>query len=438
MQTMGIDIGTTSISLVLMDAGSGKHLAHKTINHHSFLKSDLPEHKIQDPERILNFVRKAVFEISREYGAPDRIGFTGQMHGMLYVDAEGNAVSPLYTWQDGCGNLPLTGGKTSAQVLKENAPAAASGYGLTTHFYLLNKGEVPQTAVKMSTISDYVAMKLCGLKEPVICTDMAASWGCFDLAKRAFLTEELKKLGVDPSILPAVTLGPKIIGRTEEGVPVMNSLGDNQASVLGSLEDPEHSVLVNIGTGSQVSFISRAFVPLSGDIELRPLLGDMYLMAGSGLCGGRAYAMLEQFYRAVTGSEKEVYGNMAEQAQAFLAAAGAEKAWKVRTTFSGTRDNPDEKGSISNIGIDNFTPGAFTVGMMMGILEELHEDYVKMCEVTGTHATKLVGSGNGIRKNPLMQKLAEQIFGMELSIPGSEEEAATGAARIALTAEERQ
>ena len=28
------------------------------------------------------------------------------MHGILYVDADGNAVSPLYTWQDARGSLP--------------------------------------------------------------------------------------------------------------------------------------------------------------------------------------------------------------------------------------------------------------------------------------------------------------------------------------------
>ena len=58
------------------------------------------------------------------------------MHGMLYVDIDGNAVSPLYTWQDGCGNRVLEEGKSSAQILKEKAGASASGYGLATHFYL--------------------------------------------------------------------------------------------------------------------------------------------------------------------------------------------------------------------------------------------------------------------------------------------------------------
>ena len=60
--------------------------------------------------------------------------------------------------------------------------------------------------------------------------------------------------------------------------------------------------------------------------------------------------------------------------------------------------------------------------------------YVQMCRTTGRIATKLVGSGNGIRKNKLMQELAEEIFGMPLAIPQYQEEAAYGAALYALSA----
>ena len=60
--------------------------------------------------------------------------------------------------------------------------------------------------------------------------------------------------------------------------------------------------------------------------------------------------------------------------------------------------------------------------------------YVQMCEKTGKKATRLVGSGNGIRRNPLMQELAEEMFGMKMEIPVCQEEAAYGAALHALAA----
>ena len=78
--------------------------------------------------------------------------------------------------------------------------------------------------------------------------------------------------------------------------------------------------------------------------------------------------------------------------------------------------------------------GAMTLGVISGILEELHEMYIEMCRVTGKRAARLVGSGNGIRKNKLMQEMAEEIFGMKLQIPQYQEEAAYGAALYALAA----
>ena len=84
--------------------------------------------------------------------------------------------------------------------------------------------------------------------------------------------------------------------------------------------------------------------------------------------------------------------------------------------------------------MENFCPGALTLGVIHGVLDELYEMYNEMCRITGRKATKLVGSGNGLRKNKLMQELAEEIFGMKLEIPLYQEEAAYGAALYGLVA----
>ena len=116
----------------------------------------------------------------------------------------------------------------------------------------------------------------------------------------------------------------------------------------------------------------------------------------------------------------------------FSASASMIEKQLGRTTFSGTRSNPDERGSIQNIGVLNFTPAAMTLGMLKGILGELFEMYEVMCDKKGSKPTKLVGSGNGIRRNPLLQELAEEMFGMKLAIPVCKEEAAYGAALFAI------
>ena len=79
MKVMGIDIGTTTISMVLTEADTGKMIAKETVEHRSFLKSEIPEQKIQDPERIYEIVTELANQMEKEYGLPDGIGFTGQM-----------------------------------------------------------------------------------------------------------------------------------------------------------------------------------------------------------------------------------------------------------------------------------------------------------------------------------------------------------------------
>ena len=49
---MGIDLGTTSISLIMMDCESGELKGSRTINHGAFLEGHIPEARIQDPEKI--------------------------------------------------------------------------------------------------------------------------------------------------------------------------------------------------------------------------------------------------------------------------------------------------------------------------------------------------------------------------------------------------
>lgn len=51
----------------------------------------------------------------------ERIGITGQMHGVLYVDGAGQPVSPLYTWQDGRGSQIYREGESYADYLSQKS-----------------------------------------------------------------------------------------------------------------------------------------------------------------------------------------------------------------------------------------------------------------------------------------------------------------------------
>ena len=57
--------------------------------------------------------------------------------------------------------------------------------------------------------------------------------------------------------------------------------------------------------------------------------------------------------------------------------------------------------------------------------------YEEMSRLTSRRAKFIVGSGNGLRRNEIMRKIAEKIFGLEVKIPKGKEEAARGAAMCA-------
>ena len=401
MYYIGIDTGTTSISLAAL-SDDGELLSTRTVNHGAFLP--LPG-RVQDPERIKSLTISALDELTAELGRPSGIGFTGQMHGILYVDASGRAVSPLYTWQD-----------TRGDDVRSRL-GVPSGYGMATHVHLQEAEEIPASAVRLSTMSDYIAEVMCSNREPVISSEMAAGWGCFDLERKEFT--------ISTPYLPRVVKGYAVVGEYR-GVPVVCSMGDNQASFKGSVRTEAGTLLVNVGTGSQVSLMVEDYLPVSGEVELRPY-GEKYLLVGSALCGGRAYAMLEKFYRELAGHE--CYSMMEEQAETFLKSGG--RAWEVDTRFMGTRADPAIRGTVRGISEENFTPPAFTVGVLRGILAELHGMYTKMTELTGRRANSLVCSGNGMRKNELMRRLAGEMFGLSVELPPNTEEAACGAAMCA-------
>ena len=98
MRAAGFDIGTTTVCGVLIDLESGRTVKTQTRKNDSWIKGESYE-RLQDPARIWQLVQA----IYQDFLAEDEIaaiGLTGQMHGLVYVDAEGSAVSPLYTWED--------------------------------------------------------------------------------------------------------------------------------------------------------------------------------------------------------------------------------------------------------------------------------------------------------------------------------------------------
>lgn len=426
---IGLDIGTTSISTVAVEASTGALLRAVTVPNDSVLPSPDGVSRLQAPARIAETALELKESLALAFSPVAAIGVTGQMHGILYLNHAGRAVSPLYTWQDGRGNLPYGGGTYAAHLSERTDYPLASGFGIVTHFINRAQGLVPAEAVTFCTIQDYIAILLTRRETPLLHASNGASFGCFDLAAQSFDRSAMERAGLDRSLLPTVTAETAVIGQ-DNGVPVAAAIGDNQASVLGSLRE-DGDLLVNIGTGSQVSAVASTPAPFSAG-AVRPYVEGKFLLAGSPLCGGRAYALLHRFFTQCAerfgGDGRDVYDVMNDMA----AEQPNAHALMVDPRFCGTRNDPSLRGSISEISEDNFTPEHLTRGVLWGMADELHELYRQM--PLPSPAAGLVGSGNGIRKNPVLRQYLKEQFGLNLKLPAHREEAAFGAAVFAAAA----
>lgn len=414
---LGIDIGTTSICVVLYDDETKKIVSKKSKDHFFLPNSDY----LQDPEKIVD----TVFALIKEYQEfnAKTIGISSQMHGILYIDQEGRAVSDFYTWKNRAGLA------YEKELWQRTGYSVFSGYGGVTHYHLQKKGQIPQTAKGFLGIGDYLALRLTGAKEAVVEESMADSFGFYHSEKHCFDQEAINAAGMDFSYFPKTVIGKTVLG-TYQGKEVYAAIGDNQASFLGAVKERDTSIGMNVGTGSQISIYSPAYI--SGlKTGIRPFLGLGYLYVGASLNGGKAYERLALFLQAVcvgfTGQTVDVYQKMYE-----IAKAKENTSLVAVPNLYGQRGGEEKASGFFGLNSENFYPADFIHSFVYGMGMELWEIYQQFPERIKKGKNKITASGNGIRKNKLLQRELEKIFGFPLVFSDYEEEAAVGAGSFVL------
>lgn len=258
-------------------------------------------------------------------------------------------------------------------------------------------------------------------------SSVAASFGLFDISKSDFDMNAISKLEIGNVILPKVTDAFYTAGRYKN-IPVSIAIGDNQASFIGSVKDIDDTILINIGTGSQISMVTDC--PENDErLELRPLIRNKYILCGSALCGGKAYAILERFFREYMLAfdtdavpQYEIINKLSYEAY-----RQSKETPLVEPFFRGKRSDPLQKATIMNITEDNFTPAQLVLGFIKGICKELYDFVGVRCKTKRL----IVASGNAVRKIPIMKSVISDMFGLPVKISDNKEEASVGAALFA-------
>lgn len=428
---IGVDVGTSKICGLVYDFERKQIQETIIIENNSKIQSVNEWEDIQDPQIILFNVEKILEDFIRKYSNIKGIGVTGQMHGILYVDREGNAISPLYTWQDRRGSLIYKDGFSYNDFVKHKTGYNIfSGFGLSTHFFNFINRKIPSNAFKICTIMDFIVMKLVSSNAPVTDCSNAAGLGIFNLKKLEFDLKSLEKIGINTEILPSIASSFAIVGTFANDICVVNAIGDNQASFLGSTDEIDSNILINIGTGSQISlYVEQYFEKISNEIEIRPFLGKGYLLVGAGLCGGLSLVILKNFFE----NSLKMFSHQSLIDMDFYEIINSMNKIDitdplvVKTLFRGTRTNPLIRGEITNISTVNFTPQNLIMGFIEGVCDELFYYYTKFPKIVTKKKNNFIGSGNAIKLNPILLKVLESKFDSKLKISHINEEAAFGA-----------
>lgn len=423
MIALGIDLGTTKCAAVLFDTDRRLCLASQSQVHHA-----------GSGNQSIAAILEAAIAAIRRLPEPERrraeiIGLTGQMHGVL---CWGGQLPPKFeNWQS---TLAASSGTLDRIRQLPGCRDLAAGYGFAT----LAVPGWSDGYRHAATLPDYFAALLADAAVPVTEATNAASWGLWQLDRRDWDRAALSRLGIRPELLPVIVpsgFRPGNLCRTwaarlglPAGIPVKVPIGDNPAALLGSGGNWQTDAYLTIGTGAQLALIPQPEeLEQCSTLELRPFPHERLLAVAAPLCGGKAIEVLAAFVRellaafAVTVPDGVIYETISARVP-----AGPEPPLQVCTILLGERRQPERRGSISNLGPDNFhfrtLCRAWGNGLLDSLLENIPEPLLR-------RRRRLLVNGNAVRRSPLLQELIrERLHYLEIILPDTSEEAACGAA----------
>ncbi|MDA0708871.1 MAG: FGGY family carbohydrate kinase [bacterium] len=450
MHYLGLDIGTTTITAVVVDVETGGVVSIRSASNDAEITGTADKRIGRSEwhsERMIQIAFGVIRQAALDSGRVEGVGVTGQMHGMMLVAENGAPEGPFIGWQDRRGAETFEKHDSCVGHMRKISEAVGAfgrgcrphpGYMGTTLFWLARQGGLSRNLTP-AFMPDYAVARLTE-KRPMTDATNAAGSGLFDVVDRIWRADLMVELGLFPEQMPelrdsatcAGVVTPAAATRSglKAGIPVCVACGDNQASFLGSVGDLEGSVLVNVGTGGQVSVHVKEAVSVE-ELEARPFVDGGFLLVGAGLVGGRSYAWLRDFIREIGKAfyggkgDEDLYGVMNRLAAGI---SPGSDGLICEPLFTGTRREPDRRGVWRGVGTSNFSAGHMARALLEGLTDQFHRLYGEMDRLGVGARGKLIGAGNGIRKNDLLRAILEERFGLTMRVPGHTEEAAFGAA----------
>jgi xylulokinase len=269
---LGIDLGTSGVKLVLVDAS--QRLVAQAAEELA-VSRPRPLWSEQDPEAWWKAVCRSMDALqqghARELSAVEGIGLSGQMHGATLLDASDRVLRPAILWNDGRSG-------EACRELERRLPSvrAITGNlvmpGFTAPKLLWLAEHEPEIFGRVARVllpKDYLRLRLSGDRASDMSDAAGTLW--LDVAKRAWSPAVLEATGLDEGHMPALREGSEATGELrpelarrwgmKTGVVLAAGGGDQAAGAIGvGVVEPGQAFLA-LGTSGVFFVAGDAFAP---------------------------------------------------------------------------------------------------------------------------------------------------------------------------------
>lgn len=263
---LGIDIGTTNIKTVVLEAATGRVIAAAEQEH--AIHHPQPGFSEQHPDdwwtTAAHTTRRALTAAAIDPAAVRGIGVCGHMHNGVCIDQSGQPVRPAIIWADTRSSPQVDDlrERTTTAELAAIAPGLpAAGFMAPTMMWLAE--HEPETLAKTAAVllpKDYIRLQLTGTVGTEA-SDAAASW-LLDVTTSDWSDALLDLCGLERRYMPPVQASGEVVGElTPEaaeilglpaGVPVIAGAADLSAQGIGHGVYAPGRTLTIFGSGGQV------------------------------------------------------------------------------------------------------------------------------------------------------------------------------------------
>lgn len=266
MYWLGLDVGTGGTRALLVNAKG--RVVHAFTAPHEDMRMERPLWAEQRPENWWDAAKISIAGVLAEAGASGKdvagIGLTGQMHGLVLLDAANRVIRPALIWCDQRSQAQVDEINKVAGadvVLRCTANPVLTGFTLPKLLWVRDNEPRSYAQVrKMLLPKDYLRFQLTG--DYASDVSDASGTALFDVVNRRWSVELMDRLGLDRAILPRVLESPEVTGvisreaaaatGLKEGTPVVAGAGDQAASAVGNGIVRSGIVSCTIGTSGVV------------------------------------------------------------------------------------------------------------------------------------------------------------------------------------------